>query len=754
MFNIYLLIDLVVSTVLLGLGLTVMLKNSKAELNKIFSLFAGCISIWIFANYVSDDIHYPAHTSVIANYLVFFFSYFSGVYLLRFTITLANDIRAKRYFRKVYLPILLIGLTALTPLVVSGVKLQGSTYAVEFGLLAWLYFTALTLIISSVIFLLIGDIRHSNGDQKARLKVLFISLCWTLPFLLLAEFILPVSTGWFGLSNIGILPMLILVYGLFYGIIRHRLFDLRLIVVRSLAYVFTLGILSTSYGLLSYYLTKLIPKFHNNATGVLLQVALIVLVVLTYVPAKNVFNKLTNKLFYRDAYDPQIFLDQLNQTLVANIELEKLLKTCAQIIAGNLKAEYCLFCIKEASLGGVRITGTTKKSFNESDVANAIRTIPNLGMNVIVADYIPPGLDRLRSVLLNNDISVLVRLVPAPADAKKGQEGLGYVILGQKRSGNAYTSQDVQLLGIIANELVVAIQNSLHFEEIQRFNITLQQKVDDATRKLRRTNQRLEELDETKDDFISMASHQLRTPLTSVKGYLSMVLEGDAGKVNTTQTEMLHQAFSSSQRMVFLITDLLNVSRIKTGKFVIEAKPVDLSKLVEEEVAQLIETAQVKNIKLTYDKPADFPILMLDETKIRQVGMNFIDNAIYYTSSGGHIKVELIDEPTTVELRIIDDGIGVPKAEQHHLFTKFYRATNARKARPDGTGLGLFMAKKVIAAEGGSIIFESKEGQGSTFGFVFSKAKLKLPTQPPNDKENTETEVKANAPTKSLTPVR
>ena len=251
-----------------------------------------------------------------------------------------------------------------------------------------------------------------------------------------------------------------------------------------------------------------------------------------------------------------------------------------------------------------------------------------------------------------------------------------------------------------------------------------------------------------------MASHQLRTPLTSVKGYLSMVLEGDAGKVNPTQTKMLHQAFSSSQRMVFLITDLLNVSRLKTGKFVIESTPVDLSKLVEEEVAQLVETAQVKNIKLTYDKPADFPVLMLDETKTRQVGMNFIDNAIYYTPSGGNIKVELIDKPTTVELRVIDDGMGVPKAEQHHLFTKFYRATNARKARPDGTGLGLFMAKKVIAAEGGSIIFESNEGQGSTFGFVFSKAKLKPPTQPPNNKENTGTEAKANAPAKSLTTVR
>jgi signal transduction histidine kinase len=107
--------------------------------------------------------------------------------------------------------------------------------------------------------------------------------------------------------------------------------------------------------------------------------------------------------------------------------------------------------------------------------------------------------------------------------------------------------------------------------------------------------------------------------------------------------------------------------------------------------------------------------------------MNFVDNAIYYTSAGGNIRVELVDKPAAVGLRVIDDGIGVPRSEQHHLFTKFYRAGNARKARPDGTGLGLFMAKKVVLGHGGSIIFDSQEGKGSSFGFVLSKSKLAVP---------------------------
>ncbi len=269
----------------------------------------------------------------------------------------------------------------------------------------------------------------------------------------------------------------------------------------------------------------------------------------------------------------------------------------------------------------------------------------------------------------------------------------------------------------------VALDNKLLFEENQR-----------TLRQLQESSSKLRALDEAKDDFVSMASHQLRTPLTSVKGYLSMVMEGDAGKLTPQQRTMLAQAYSSSQRMVYIIADLLNVSRLRTGKFVIEATPANLTQMAAEEVELLQPIAKSHSLKLSFAPPKNFPELMLDETKLRQVIMNFIDNAIHYTPEGGHINVRLLNKPTTVELRVEDNGMGVPRAEQHHLFTKFYRAANARKARPDGTGLGLFMAKKIIIAQGGALIFESRESQGSTFGFTFSKAKLAVPpagTAPP-----------------------
>jgi signal transduction histidine kinase len=295
------------------------------------------------------------------------------------------------------------------------------------------------------------------------------------------------------------------------------------------------------------------------------------------------------------------------------------------------------------------------------------------------------------------------------------QKLVGVFVVGSSGHLTDFETPDLDLLERLTEAIGLALDNKLLFEENQQ-----------VLMQLKKANSRLKELDKTKDEFISMASHQLRTPLTSIKGYLSMVLEGDVGPVTKNERQMIQTAFDSAERMVFLIADLLNVSRLQSGKFVIENKPTDLAKMVEAQVGQLQDAAAHHGLKLTYQKPENFPVISVDETKIQQVVMNFMDNAIYYTPSGGRIEVKLEASAKEIIYTVNDTGLGVPKAEQHHLFAKFYRAGNARKMRPDGTGLGLFMAKKVVVAQGGAIIFRSVEGKGSTFGFSFPRSKVEL----------------------------
>jgi len=319
-------------------------------------------------------------------------------------------------------------------------------------------------------------------------------------------------------------------------------------------------------------------------------------------------------------------------------------------------------------------------------------------------------------LLMSHKVAVLMPLMSADVV-------LGYLALGEQRS-SGYTNRDIKVLGTISDELIIAIQNALSVQEVKDINIHLQQRIDAATEELRTSNAQLRHLDVTKDEFLSMASHQLRTPLTSVKGYISMVLEGDAGKISDMQKHLLNEAFTSSERMVHLIHDFLNVSRLQTGKFMLEQHPFDLGRLVKEEVDSLRRTAESRSMKLKFVNKIGELTLNIDENKIRQVVMNFIDNALYYSYENTTITIELEQNEDNVELRVIDTGIGVPKSEQAQLFSKFYRASNARKQRPDGTGVGLFLAKKVITSHGGDVLFESVEGKGSTFGFTLPVEKL------------------------------
>lgn len=571
-----------------------------------------------------------------------------------------------------------------------------------------------SLVTISLLVLVLMLIRHSyviykGVDQKNRRPLLLTlaALAFTLLVSSATNVVAPsLRHGSSAANAISNLSTLLFIGTMTYCVLRYSFLNIRFFVVRGVGYLFTLMLITVFYLVPSIWLVSHIVKVSITAPELLLLVGLSLILTFVYRYLRHLFDRLTHQLFFRNFYESQDILDRLGELLVRTLDVEQMQSGSKKIL---------LEAIRTRALDYWFDTNTEPKVLQSFKRLFTYET----DTNVVVLDE-GHAEQAVTQQLYERDIAVVVRLRTTRGD-------LGYMTLGFKDSGQAYTTQDKRLLGTAADEIAISMQNALHFEEIQNFNKTLQEKVNVAVGRLQQTNKKLQALDATKDEFISMASHQLRTPLTSVKGYLSMVLEGDAGKLNAQQKQLLTQSFISAQRMVYLISDLLNLSRLSTGKFVIEPTPTDLNEVVQGEIDQLRETAKSRDIALSFDAPASLPKLMLDETKIHQVVMNFIDNAIYYTPAGGDITVALTETPSAVEYTVKDNGIGVPRAEQRHLFTKFYRAGNARKARPDGTGLGLFMAKKVIAAQGGSIIFESTEGKGSTFGFRFSKAKHLAP---------------------------
>jgi len=272
-------------------------------------------------------------------------------------------------------------------------------------------------------------------------------------------------------------------------------------------------------------------------------------------------------------------------------------------------------------------------------------------------------------------------------------------------------------VGLSLTLAVITMVSWLSNREIENFNLRLLNKVNQATDQLQDANKKLKVLDHTKDEFISLASHQLGTPLTAIIGYVSMTLDNDEENMKPDQKQFLAYALEAAESMGAISRDLLNVSRISSGRFIIQRQLTNLTAMVEQELDQLRPAAERKGLKLAFVPPSpSLPELNVDESKTRQVVMNLIDNAICYTPTGT-ILVELRRIGGSINFTVSDAGMGVPKSEQSKLFAKFYRAENAKIARPDGTGLGLYLAKRVIEDQGGSIIFHSEEGKGSTFGF-------------------------------------
>ncbi len=608
----------------------------------------------------------------------------------------------------------IVSLLTLTPLIFARLTTSGGTVTPVPTPAIMLFVIQQVGLLGLLFYTIFKKLHAARGREQQQLKLVVFGLSVAFSSIIVFNLILVQVfkiTSYIYLSNFA---SLFFTVGFAYAMVRQRLFDIRFVVARAMAYFLLLVILGTIYSVLAFEVGQLLFRGADQLSAAqrTFNIAVAIMLAFTFQPLRRLFEKITDRIFYRDKYDPEVLLSNLGKTMASEIELEKLGGEVIRELSSQMRLSSADLLVVDH--GKLFFTATTKSTNNIPINLTELAPLPH---SIITADDIEPGqtkdiLDRLR--------------ISASVPLQSSSEFIGWLLLGEKRNGDIFNRTDIRMLTILANELAVAIHNAKNYTQIQHFNQTLQNRIAEATKQLRDANAHLQQLDAVKDEFISMASHQLGTPLTVVDGYISMLGSGIYGPVSERQRKPLEQALHRVRLMKRLVADFLNVSRMEAGRFFIDLEPTDLNKVVPEEVEMLLDRAREKQVALHYTPPNEpVPVINIDEQKTRQAIMNLIDNAVFYTPRG-LVKVSLEIEGQEIVFKVTDNGIGVPGPAQKLLFSKFYRAPNAKRERPNGTGIGLYLVKRVIQDQGGSIFFESTEHKGSTFGF---KLPMKVPVK-------------------------
>lgn len=702
------------------LGSISLYKNPRSQTNRLFFMFTGVITLYLVVNYFA-----VLYLSRADEEMTLFFVRI--IFFLAFNINLLFYLFAAVYpqFKtswrslKVKISIvvtILLSISALTPFVFKDIKITEDKSQSVSGI--GMPFLAIhTLIfIGAGIYSLIRKYKKLNGIEKMKVAYLLLGAAAMIILILISNLFLVMV---FNITTfVGYLPLytLIFISTISYTIVKYRFFDIRLIIVRSIAYFLMLlfiglGSLAILFDIAFLFQNKA-PTFETLKEQVVPALLALFFAVI-FQPIRQVFEKSTNKLFFKDRYQAKEVLWNVGRVISSTLDLENLSEKFLTKLFDNMR-------IQNGSL--VLIRGKSIVYVKSKDVPSELPFSPSNAYRLIYDSYFHTSAKEhflvrdelnervLKTILSEMDVAVVV---PIHANAKL----LGGLFLGNKLSGEIYSTDDFDLLKIITPEFSIAINNALAYQEIANFNKTLKDEVQRATSKLKRANEKLKELDQLKDEFVSIASHELRTPMTAVRSYLWLAINQPKQTIQEPLKKYLNICYSSTERLIHLVNDMLTVSRIERRKIEISKETILMSDIVQKVYDELSITAKEKEIDLILKMDRKDSQIRGDAEKLREVVQNIVGNALKFTPIGGRIDIKVYKLKGVVHVAVKDTASGIPKEDLSKMFQKFSKIeySYSKHSSQPGSGLGLYISKQIISLHNGDIHVESEVGVGSTF---------------------------------------
>jgi len=432
--------------------------------------------------------------------------------------------------------------------------------------------------------------------------------------------------------------------------------------------------------------------------------------------------EIASKYFYYTFYNYQKVLADLSRNLVRVLELDKLASLITHTLIKTMKLDKA----------GVLLRDPKTKSYR---IQKIIGFKKENGISLVKDNFLTIHLEKTKKPVVFGELSLAIR------DAKNQEEKgkleklranmkrieaelclplflkeklLGIIVLGRKLNGEPYSRQDLELLISLSHQSSLALQNAKLYSQIKDFSKNLEEKVKEQVKDI-------EELSAMKSEFLKVVNHQLRTPASIIKGMSSMLAEGSVPKQQ--REDFIKKLYLSSERLTLVLDDILLAQSLVGGLEKPEFSPCRIEEIVEKEINHLKPQTEAKNLKILFEKPKKpLPLVLIDPEMIERVVYRLIDNAILYTRKG-EIKISINlkkeKDKNFIEISIKDQGLGLDEKDKKNLFNLFYRGKRAVSLHPNGSGLGLFIVKKLIEAHQGTITAESAgKDRGAVFTLV------------------------------------
>lgn len=703
-------------------GLFVYLKNPKNWSNTLFSLFALVLGLWIIADFLplvstSDQwtLFWLRTNMFLAAWLCYTF------FLFVRTFPKSRFEFGRRHFVESLVFVTAVSLLSLTKHVFSDVSIETAALIPVPGAAMPLFGLNVLLFLVGGFALLIRKYRVAKYLERAQLRLVLIGALLMFSLILVNNFLAVVLLKNTELIVLSPLYILVFVFFVAYAMVRHRFMDLHLVVVRTVTFALLTLTLAIIYvaGMNAFFLLSGEKALPFNQ--LLSQIFLTLIIALTFQPLRRTIEGVTDPIFFKGHFEAQHLLKDISKTLPSTIIMKELAESILLTIMSQVRIRSGAIVLTDRkkkirdyySLGHLKDNRISGKDF--------FTICSRAEWGTLVFEDLDD--DSLKEILRQYGLSLVFPL------SVKGSF-IGLLIVSEKESGDIYSTEEVSVLEILMPEIALAISNALSYEEIVKFNITLKEEIRKATHKLKVANEKLKILDKIKDDFVSVASHELRTPMTSIKSYMWMVLNNRAGEVPVKMKNYLERAYRATERLISLVNDMLNVSRIESGRIELTAETFDLVSLSAEVVAELAPKADEKGIYLRVERAEVDPVFA-DRNRVKEVIINLLGNALKFVIQGGIVIKFSIKggslsggknkkEQKFVEVSVTDTGPGISDEDLRRLFAKFGRLENSyvSVATNGGTGLGLYISKSLVELMGGKIGVESKLGHGSRFWFT------------------------------------